>query len=69
MFKLLEITHRKCPEALSRGPFLMDFFSVIQNIVLSFWKLLAYACQIEALSLFNIDLAFVTALPLDAVRR
>jgi hypothetical protein len=46
-------------------------FSEVQNIVLSFWKLTAYACQIEILEILAClisTLSIETLLPLDALR-
>ena len=56
MFKLLEITlsaRRHYLDVLS-----LTMFLTVENIVLPFWKLLAFACQIvilETLASFNVD--------------
>jgi len=45
---------------------------MFQNIVLPFWKLLAYACQIEileTLAYLTLTLKVETVLPLDALWR
>ena len=47
-------------------------FSVVQNIVLSVWKLLAYACEIkilESLVCLLLTLNVENALPLDVLLR
>jgi len=47
-------------------------FSVVQNIVVSFRKLMAYACQIEileTLACLMLTLNAEPVLPLDALRR